>query len=54
MVRMDAGNQRQLGTATGMIRYTPGWDAPITDEELETLMEGCEENDSNCASAESD
>lgn len=51
---MDDGNQRQLGTATGMIRYKPGWDDPLTDDELEMLMESCVETDSNCAGAASD
>ncbi|MFN7932067.1 MAG: type II toxin-antitoxin system prevent-host-death family antitoxin [Bryobacteraceae bacterium] len=40
LVRVDSPKKRKLGTAAGMIRYTPGWDDPLTDAELEKMLDG--------------
>lgn len=40
LVKVDAPAERQLGTAAGLVQYTPGWDTPLTDEELEAFLGG--------------
>lgn len=38
LVRIAAGGkQRKLGSARGRIWFGKGWDAPLTDEEIEQL-----------------
>jgi prevent-host-death family protein len=31
----DTGHTPRLGTLRGRIRFAPGWDAPLTDQELD-------------------
>ena len=38
LVRIDAPAKRTLGTAAGKISYSEGWDAPMTDGELEAFL----------------
>jgi prevent-host-death family protein len=38
LVRVDAPAKRQLGTAAGTIQYADGWDAPMSDRELDELL----------------
>jgi prevent-host-death family protein len=40
LVKIDARPKRVLGSATGTIKFTPGWDAPMTDEEFEEFIGG--------------
>ena len=39
LVRIESSPKRTLGTAAGTIQYAPGCDAPMTDDELNTLLE---------------
>jgi prevent-host-death family protein len=39
LVRIESSPKRTLGTAAGTIQYAPGWDTPMTDHELNTLLE---------------
>jgi prevent-host-death family protein len=38
LVPADSPPKRILGSASGTIRYAEGWDAPMTDEELNALL----------------
>jgi prevent-host-death family protein len=38
LVKIEAVSKRRLGTAAGMIEVTPGWDAPLTDEEMREFL----------------
>ena len=38
LVRIDPAPKRALGTAAGMIQYATGWDAPMADDELDTIL----------------
>lgn len=38
LVRLDIPTKRTLGTSAGKIRYKKGWDAPMTDAELESFL----------------
>jgi prevent-host-death family protein len=40
LVPIESRPKRALGTASGTIRYAEGWDAPMTDEELNAMLEG--------------
>jgi prevent-host-death family protein len=40
LVKIEPKSKRVLGSATGMIKFTPGWDAPMTDEEFEEFIGG--------------
>ena len=40
LVRIKCQGKRKLGTAAGMIGYKPGWDAAMTDAELDSLLGG--------------
>lgn len=35
LVGIEPKGRRRLGTSAGKIHVQPGWDAPMTDEELE-------------------
>lgn len=34
LVKVEQQSPRKLGTAKGTIKFLPGWDDPITEEEL--------------------
>ena len=38
LVKIEAESKRVLGSGIGTIEFTPGWDAPLTDEELEDFI----------------
>ena len=38
LVPVDAPVNRTLGSASGMIQYAEGWDAPMTGEEMDALL----------------
>jgi prevent-host-death family protein len=38
LVRIDAPTKRVLGSAAGSIQYHEGWDAPMTDDELDVFL----------------
>lgn len=40
LVRIDSPGKRKLGTAAGLIRCKPGWEAPMTDDELDSMLGG--------------
>jgi prevent-host-death family protein len=40
LVKIETKRKRVLGLATGTIKFTPGWDAPMTDEEFEEFIGG--------------
>jgi len=40
LVKIESVSKRQFGSATGTIKFTPGWDAPMTDEEFEEFIGG--------------
>lgn len=39
LVRVEPAPKRTLGTAAGTIQYAPGWDDPMTDQELNALLD---------------
>jgi prevent-host-death family protein len=40
LVKIQPVARRQFGTAAGTIKFTPGWDAPMTDEEFDEFIGG--------------
>ena len=38
LVKIETESKRVLGSGIGTIEFTPGWDAPLTDEELEDFI----------------
>jgi len=38
LVKVQAKRRRILGSAAGTIQYLEGWDAPMTDKELEAFL----------------
>jgi prevent-host-death family protein len=38
LVRIKPGQKRVLGSAAGSIEYADGWDAPLTDQELDDFL----------------
>jgi prevent-host-death family protein len=38
LVKVQPKSPRMLGSAAGTIQYQEGWDAPMTDEELEAFL----------------
>jgi prevent-host-death family protein len=40
LVKIKSTSKRVFGTAAGTIKFTPGWDAPMTDEEFEEFIGG--------------
>jgi prevent-host-death family protein len=38
LVKIEPTSKRVLGSATGTIKFTPGWEAPLTDEEMEEFL----------------
>jgi prevent-host-death family protein len=40
LVKIQPVTKRRFGTAAGTIKFSPGWDAPMTDEELEEFIGG--------------
>jgi prevent-host-death family protein len=40
LVKIEPKSKRVLGSATGTIKFTPGWDAPMTDEEFDEFIGG--------------
>jgi prevent-host-death family protein len=40
LVKIEPKSKRVFGSATGTIKFTPGWDAPMTDEEFEEFIGG--------------
>ncbi len=38
LVRVDAPAKRILGSAAGTIQYKKGWDAAMSDDELEAML----------------
>jgi prevent-host-death family protein len=40
LVKIEPVVKRQLGSATGTIKFKKGWDAPMTDEEYEEFIGG--------------
>jgi prevent-host-death family protein len=38
LVKIEAESKRVLGSGIGTIEFTPGWDAPLTDEELKDFI----------------
>jgi prevent-host-death family protein len=40
LVKIQPVGKRKFGTAAGTIKFTPGWDAPMTDEEFEQFIGG--------------
>jgi prevent-host-death family protein len=38
LVKIDAKPTRVLGAGVGTIKFTPGWDAPMTDEEVDEFF----------------
>ena len=39
LVRVDPAPARALGTAVGSIRYAKGWDDPMTQSELSSILD---------------
>ena len=35
---VETGGKRVLGSAAGTIEYTEGWDAAMSDEELDSML----------------
>jgi prevent-host-death family protein len=40
LVKIVPKSKRVFGSAAGTIKFTPGWDAPMTDEEYEEFLGG--------------
>jgi prevent-host-death family protein len=40
LVKIEPVSKRKFGTAAGTIKFHPGWDAPMTDEEFEEFIGG--------------
>lgn len=40
LVRLDVSPKRVLGSAAGSIAYSKGWDAAMSDDELNSLLGG--------------
>jgi prevent-host-death family protein len=40
LVKIESVSKRQFGSAKGQIKFTPGWDAPMTDDEFEEFIGG--------------
>jgi prevent-host-death family protein len=38
LVKIESTSKRVLGSATGTIKFTPGWEAPLTDEEMKEFL----------------
>lgn len=38
IVKIAPAKKRQFGTAAGTITFMPGWDAPMTDEEIDEFI----------------
>ncbi len=38
LVPVQGKSKRILGSATGMIHFHPGWDDPMTEEELDAFL----------------
>jgi prevent-host-death family protein len=40
LVKIEPKSKRVFGSAAGTIKFTPGWEAPMTDEEFEEFIGG--------------
>jgi prevent-host-death family protein len=40
LVRVETPDERILGSAAGRIKYAEGWDAPMTESELNEMVSG--------------
>ena len=40
LVKIEPVIKKQFGSAAGTIKFKPGWDAPMTDEEYEEFIGG--------------
>jgi prevent-host-death family protein len=38
LVKIHSVSKRQFNTAAGTIKFTPGWDAPMTDDEFQEFI----------------
>jgi len=38
LVKIEPKSKRVLGSGVGTIKFKPGWDAPLTDEEMEEFL----------------
>ena len=38
LVKVEPTSERILGSGIGTIQFTPGWDAPLTDEEMKDFL----------------
>ena len=38
LVKIEATAKRVLGSGVGTIKFTPGWEAPLTDEEMKEFL----------------
>ena len=38
LVKVQSGSKRVLGSAAGTIRYSKGWDSPMTDRDLNEFL----------------
>ncbi len=38
LVKVEPKSKRRLGTAAGTVEFSKGWDAPMTDQELEDFL----------------
>jgi prevent-host-death family protein len=38
LVKIEHQSKREFGSGRGTITFTPGWDAPMTDEEVDEFL----------------